>query len=181
MGSRSSTHFSTPVDGSYEEDECAMTAGSADLDFGVGEEGVRRDRHVLRRRPFAHATGAVVLRAVAGTEPAVVLALGIADCLPFRDAAEMGADADHHEPRRASLTGAVLVGGRRVVGKVGVARERVWKIVELHGLRFLDLFLGAMPNEDRLPAPHYGDRLALGHWSESDFGRGNRHGRGVRI
>src|SRR4029079_1926819 len=102
-----------------------MTAGSADLDFGVGEEGVRRDRHVMRRRPFAHAAGAVVLRAVAGTDPAVILPLGIADCLPFRDAAEMGADADHHEPRLAILTGAVLVGGRRGVGESGGWGERV--------------------------------------------------------
>src|SRR5262249_517232 len=127
MGSRSSIHFSTPVDGSYEEDECAMTATSADLDLGVGEEGVRRDRHVIRRRPFAPATRAVVLRAVAGTEPAVILALGIPDCLPFRDAAEMGADADHHEPRLAILAGAVLVGRRCVVGKIGVACQWVGK------------------------------------------------------
>src|SRR5262245_63626488 len=163
-----------PVDGSYEGDECAMIASSADLDLGVGEEGIRRDRQILRRRPFAYTTGAVVLRAVAGTEPAVILALGIPDCLPFRDAAEMGTDADHHEPRLAILAGAVLVSRRRVVGKIGIARERVGKIVERDSFRFLDLFLGAMPDEDRLAAPHNGDRLALSHRRKIDFGRGHR-------
>src|SRR5262249_62023647 len=107
-----------PVDGSYEEDECAMIASSADLDHRVGEEGIRRDPQILRRRPFAYTTGAVVLRAVAGKEPAVILALGIPDCLPFRDAAEMGTDADHHEPRLEILAGAVIVGRQHDVGVI---------------------------------------------------------------
>jgi hypothetical protein len=38
-----------------------------------------------------------------------------------------------------------------------------------------------MPNEDRLAAPHHGDRLALGHRSKIDLGRGHRQGRRVRI
>ena len=93
----------------------------------------------------------------------------------------MGADADHHQPGLAILAGAVLVGGWRVLGKIGVARDRIDEIVERHGLGLLDLLLGAVADEDRLAAPHHRDRLALLHRRKIDFGRRHRQRRGVRI
>ena len=94
---------------------------SADLDAGVGQEGVRRHRQILRRRAFADAAGGVVLRAMAVAEPAAVIAFGTAAWNGGR-AAQMGADADQDQPFR--LDGAVGVGGRRAVGQIGVARQR---------------------------------------------------------
>ena len=72
--------------------------GSADADLGVGEEGVGRDRQVFRRRALPDAAGRVVDRAMAGAEPAAELA-GLVE----RNAAEMGADADHDQPRVVAL------------------------------------------------------------------------------
>src|SRR5687768_10856300 len=98
----------------------AIGSRSADLDLGVGGEGVRWDSEILRRRPDTDAAGGVILRAMAGTEPAAIVAPIIADGLPFRNAAEMRANADHHEPRLLAFRGAVLVGGGCVLGEVRV-------------------------------------------------------------
>src|ERR1700693_981703 len=116
-----------------------MVSGSADLDFGVGEKGIRRDRHVLRRGSFAHAPGGVILRAMAGAEPAPIIPLVIADRLPLRNAAEMGADTDHHEPWLAARGCSVLVSRRRIVWKIGVAGKRGRKAVAREGLVLGDL------------------------------------------
>src|SRR6185312_15471235 len=130
-----------------------------DLDLGVGRERIRRDREILRRRAFADASGRVVLRAVAGTEPTAILALVVAYRLPFGDAAEMRADADHHQPRFAVFGGAVVVGRRCGLREIGVARERIGQIVERGVLRLGNFLVGAVPDEDRLAAPHHGDGL----------------------
>src|SRR5690242_6495471 len=66
---------------------------SADANFGVGDEPIRRHREIGGRWPLTDAARRVVLRAVARTEPAVVVAL-----MGEWNAAEMGADADHDEP-----------------------------------------------------------------------------------
>src|SRR5690606_12407800 len=93
--------------------------------------------------------------AMARAEPAVVVAL-----LAERHAAEMRADADHHEQRLMALYRAVLVGRRRILGKILVARERIRQFLERRRPCLLDLFRRAVPDEHRLAAPHDGDRLA---------------------
>ena len=91
-----------------------------------------------------------------GTEPAAELALVVADRLSLRNAAEMGADADHHQPGLAVLRRAVIVARRRVFGKIGVARERIDQVVDGKVLRLGNLLVGAVADEDRLCAPHNG-------------------------
>src|SRR5947209_5441274 len=81
--------------------------GFADPNPAVGNELIGRDEQVERRRPLPDAARTVVLRAVTGAEPAVVIAL-----MRDRDAAEMGADADQHEPLVVTGLDAVLVGLR---------------------------------------------------------------------
>ena len=61
-------------------------------------EGVGRQRQIGRRRPVAHAPGRVVLAAVARAEPAAPLAARVGRLVAERDAAEMRADADQHDP-----------------------------------------------------------------------------------
>src|ERR1700735_1555948 len=78
---------------------------SANLDFAVGNELIGRDRQVQGCWPLANATGGVVLRAVAGAEEAVVIAV-----MGNRDAAEMGADADHDQPLVMAFLDPGLVG-----------------------------------------------------------------------
>src|SRR5665811_86180 len=87
--------------------------GSANLDFAIGNELIGRHREVGRRWSLANATGGVVLRAVAGAEEAVVIAL-----MGDRDAAEMRADADHDQPLVVPLLDPGLVGLR-----IGKARD----------------------------------------------------------
>ena len=55
------------------------------------------------------------------------------------------------------------------------------KLVERHGLGLVDLLLGAVADEDRLAAPHHGDRLALLDMGEIDLGRRHRQRRLVRV
>lgn len=62
---------------------------------------VRRNNEVLRGRPLSYATGAIILRAVAGAEPATEIALRIARLLPFRDSAKVRAHTDDHKPLRS--------------------------------------------------------------------------------
>src|SRR3979411_2902661 len=87
---------------------------SANLDFAIGNELIGRHRQIGRRGSLANATGGVVLRAVAGAEEAVVIAL-----MGDRDAAEMGADADHDQPLVVAILDPGLVGLR-----IGKARDR---------------------------------------------------------
>ena len=60
------------------------------------------------------------------------------------------------------------------VGKVGVARERINQVVDRHLLGHLDLLLSAVADEDRLAAPHHGDRLADRDRREVHVGGGER-------
>src|SRR5688572_20958493 len=82
---------------------------SADAKRGVVREGGGRDQEVFRRRPAADAARRVVGRAVAGAEPAAILAL-----LAERNAAEMRADLHHDQRVLLAWGGTVLVGRRRV-------------------------------------------------------------------
>src|SRR6185312_6666227 len=142
-----------------------LLRGSADPDLGVGKESVRRQVEILRRRTLTDAAGCIVLRAVAWAEPAVVLAL-----MRERDAAEMGADADHHQPLVVARLHALIVGFR-----VGQARY-------VDRARLVDLFLGAVEDEDRLRAPENLDDLPVGDGRKIDLDRGAcGDGRGVRI
>src|SRR6516162_4390719 len=84
----------------------------ADLNSGVGYELVGRNREVQRRRPATDAAGAVVLRAMARTEPAVVVAL-----VRERNAAEMRANTDQHQPLIVVRLDARLI--RLRIGKSG--------------------------------------------------------------
>src|SRR6185312_8593439 len=102
-----------------------LLRGSADPDLGVGKESVRRQVEILRRRALTDAAGGIVLRAVAGAEPAIVLAL-----VRERDTAEMGADADHHQPLLMPRLGTLRVG--RGIGQA----------VDVDVLGLVDLFLG---------------------------------------
>src|SRR5258708_15073447 len=66
---------------------------SADLQFGGRSKSILRNGQVLRGRALSNASGRVVLRTVAMTQPAAEI--------PFVDrrrAAEMGANADQYEP-----------------------------------------------------------------------------------
>src|SRR5262245_65284524 len=83
-----------------------------DDDGCVGLEGVRRHREIVRRRTFADAPGSVVLRAMAGAEPAAELAAHIRGLLPLGDATQMGADAHQDKPLRLARLDAVAVGLR---------------------------------------------------------------------
>src|SRR6185437_15963084 len=82
----------------------------ADLDGGVGGEFVRRHDEVQRRRPLADPPRSVVNRAVARAKPAAKRAAVVARLIAERDAAEMRAHADDHEPFR--LFGARGIGLR---------------------------------------------------------------------
>ena len=65
--------------------------------------------------------------AVAGAEPALPLAPGVAATLAQRNAAEVGADADHDQPFGALDASAVRLG--------------IGQITDIHGLGFVDLSL----------------------------------------
>src|SRR4051812_26640975 len=113
-----------------------MARDLADLDFGIGNEGVRRHRQVGGSWSLADTARGIVLRAVAGAEETVVIAL-----MGDRDTAEMGADADHDQPLVMALLDPGLVGLR--IGQAGYRN--------LAG--FIDLLLGAVADVDRLAAP----------------------------
>src|SRR5690242_6485658 len=121
---------------------------SAELDFGVGLERVGWKAKVCRCRPMPHASGCVVLAAVARAEPTAPLPARIGRLVPERHATEVGADTDQHDPLRVPWLHSL----------------RVWlrlnKLGHLHILSFLDLLVGAMTHEDRLALPKYRDSLA---------------------
>src|SRR3954463_1333186 len=117
---------------------------SADLDLAVGEKSVGRDGQIRRRGPLADAARGIVLRAVAGTKEAVVIAF-----MGDRDAAQMGADTDNDQPLIVAF-----LDPRRIGLRVGQARD-----IDLLG--FLDLLLAAVADVDRLAAPKHLDVLAF--------------------
>jgi len=76
--------------------------------------------------------------AVAGAEEAVVIAL-----MGDRDAAEMGADADHDQPLVVAILDPGLIG------------RRVGRLATGHLAGLLDLLLGTVHDVDRLAAPEH--------------------------
>src|SRR5882672_12105134 len=96
IGRRASSQRSKPDFGSYVEGP-AILCSSADLDAGIGQEFIRRHVEIARRRPDAHPSCRIVLRAVAMAEPAAVIALLLRGRVGLRGAAEMRADADEHK------------------------------------------------------------------------------------
>src|SRR5215470_12769762 len=120
-GSRSSSHLPAEVVGRKVDSWLAMCGSSADSDLCVGQERVGRHLEVARRRPLADAPRRVVVRPVAGAEPAAEVAPGVAQALAFGDAAQVRADAHQDEPVLLAGLGAVLVGGAGGVGQVVVA------------------------------------------------------------
>src|SRR3954447_26438021 len=166
-GSRMVRSWCDPEEGKTRRPAWVSEQGrdSADLDFAVGNELIRRHRQIGRRRSLANATRGVVLRAVAGAEEAVVVAL-----MGNRNAAEMGADADHDQPLVMAFLDPGLVGLR-----IGQARER-------DAARFIDLLLGAVTDVDRLAAPEHLDVLTFGDRRQVDFDRrAGRDCRGIGI
>src|SRR5690606_31975851 len=64
-------------------------------------------------------------------------------------------------------------------GDVVVAGDRVLQLGQRHGLRFLDLLLGAVADEDRLAAPLGRDRHARLDGRNVDVDGGKRQRRGI--
>jgi hypothetical protein len=71
----------------------------------------------------------------------------------------MGANADHHEPGLPAFGGPVLVGRRGGIIEIGVAGDRVWEVVDRHGLRLCNLLVCPVADEDRLAVRHHRDRV----------------------
>ena len=112
------------------------------------------ERQIGGRRSAADAGRRVELRAMAGAEPAVVVAL-----IAERDAAEVGAVAVDHQPLVVAGLDALLVG------------HRVRQALPVDGARLLDFLLGAIAHEDRFAAPEYLDDLPLRDRREVDLDR----------
>jgi hypothetical protein len=141
-----------------------------ELDGGVVDELDHRDVQVLGRRAATDAAGRVVVRPVAGAEPAVEIARVVAQ----RHAAEMRADAGHHQPFALFVHGAVLVAGVGA-GLVGVARLRVdAQLAHRDRARLGDLLGRAAADEDRLAEEVHGQLAALLDAADVDEDRGQR-------
>ncbi|ENN87930.1 hypothetical protein RHSP_49335 [Rhizobium freirei PRF 81] len=129
---------------------------STDLDLLIRRERILRYGEVLRCRPMAYAAGGIVDRTMAGTEPPAVFPR-----LAERYAAEMGADADHHEPVFLALTCRTgNIGCLRIGWKVGIASNRILEVRELRALGIVDFLLRAVTDEDGLAAPLHRQRHA---------------------
>src|SRR5262252_9368736 len=72
---------------------CSERSSSADPNLVVGDKLVGRQRKIGRRRAAADPSRGVVLRAMTRAEPAVIVTL-----MGERNAAEMRADTDQHQP-----------------------------------------------------------------------------------
>src|SRR6516162_239230 len=146
-----------------------MRAVLTDKNRGGGRELVGRHREVERCRAQADAARGIVLRTVAGAEPAAELPARIGGRGAERDAAEMGADADDDQP--------VLFLHALGVG-LPVAQLR-----DIDGLGFLNLLRRAMGDEDRMAAPHHLDALADLDLADIELGGGEREhvGRGIHL
>src|SRR5215470_7311247 len=88
-----------------------LLAPSADLDTRGRQERIDRHFEIVRRRTFADAAGRIVLRAVAMTQPAAVIAF-----MRGRYASQMCADTRCDQP--FGLDDAVLVSRGGIVGKI---------------------------------------------------------------
>ena len=111
---------------------------------------------------MAHAPRGVVLAAVAGAEPAAPVAARIGRLVAQRHAAQMGADADQHDPLVVARLHPRLI------------RLRLDKLGQLHVLGFLDLLVRAVADEDRLALPEHGDPLADHDRRQVDLDGGQR-------
>src|SRR5271170_5698320 len=98
MGRRVSIQLTTGFLNSLLVMPAMVRAPSADRDLGVVVECVGRQEQIEWRRPVPHPAGGVVLAAVAGAEPAAPVAARIGRLVAQRDAAQMRADADQHDP-----------------------------------------------------------------------------------
>ena len=167
IGSRSSSHFSTP---DCRDCRCFRGwpyagASSADLHERVGNEFVGRQHQVLGRRTFADAAGGVVDSSrgtgrtsrryspdsPTGMQPRCVqLAIMISHC------------SWPSLVRCSSVSGSL----RSLSGTAS---------------RFLDLGGGAVAHEDRQAAPLDGDRLALGDRREVELDGGEREDRAIGV
>jgi len=105
-------------------------------------------------RAFADAAGGIVLRAVAGAEPAVIFAL-----VGERDAAEMGADADHDQP--------LLVAGFDAFG----IRLRIRQARDIDVLASAISLAVRWKMKIGLRAPEHLDDLAVGDRRQVDLDR----------
>src|SRR6266550_4093298 len=87
-----------------------------------------------------------------------------------RDAAEMGADADHDQPLVVTLL------------DPGLVRLRIGKARDRYAAGFFDLLLGAVHDVNRLAPPEHLDVLPRGNRRQIDLDRRTgRDRRGVRI
>ena len=138
---------------------------SADLDLGVGKEGVGRNRQVHRGRALADAAGGVVDRAVAGAEPAVVRRLD-GRAARSRDGCRC----------RYRISHCALPGLTRAASACG-SRKRTRR---RRPRAALISFSRPVADEDRLAAPEHLDDLPFGDRREVEFDRSaGRDGRGV--
>ncbi len=158
-----------------------MRSSSADLDLRVGHEIVGRNLEVARGGTLPDAARRVVVRAVAGAEPAAEVPLGVRHGLALGDATQMRADADENEPVLVALLGAVGVGRGRAFRQGVVARAVVDEFGKLHVLRRLHLVLAAVADEHRLAAPDDRDGLSFLDGRQVDLGGGERCCRRVGV
>ena len=118
------------------------------LDEGVADESVFRDRKIFWRWSLTDSTRCIVVRTVAGTEPAVELAFRLTLRSTERYAAEMGANTHQYQPLRLLRAGPVLFG--------------VNKVIRLRCIRCIDLGFSPMTDKYRHTAPFDLDGLTDG-------------------
>src|SRR5262249_39289639 len=139
----------------------------ADLDHGVACEFIRRHNQVLRRWALADPPRGIVDRAMARTKPATVLTAVVSGLLTERDATEIGADADDHQPVR-------LLHSRRIRMRIAARRD-----VDI--LRGFNLLWRAVVDEDGLSTPGNRQTLPCLHRREVDLGGGQSQGVACRV
>src|SRR5713226_8756335 len=105
---------------------------SADPHFAIGEEFIRRQIQILRRGAAANPPGRVVLRAVARTEPSIIVPL-----MRERNAPQVGANADDDQPLVVPWLGPCII-------RLGIRQT-----MPIDTARLVDLLLIAMRYEDR--------------------------------
>src|SRR5690606_38570634 len=103
---------------------------SADSDERVFDEFVTRNRKVLGRRTLPDTAGRVVVRTVAGAQPAAEIAARIVRLLTERNTAEMRADANDDQPFG--------------VGRAFRIRLRIGQILDIDLRRLVDFFRRAV-------------------------------------
>ena len=130
---------------------------------------------ILRRRTFADASCRVVLRAVAGAEPAAEVALIIAG----RHAAEVRADADIISHSALTSRFSSVAGARP--GRLALRASGSGRSATGNGARLGNFLLRAAAHEERLAAPHHGHLLALLDGRKIEFDGGQRQHRSGRI